>query len=135
MSMKSTRIAIVRVSPKAGNVKHLWIYEERRNGWIQGGPDQSYSPGRSFASWHAPHHVLKIVDIGTVSSPRGSSYDWNGIQPGTLVEMWDGSYQGIVIDRKGAKYVILRNGDPRPIEVTWESVVPVDHDDTNGATA
>ena len=127
MSEKSTRIAIVRVSPKAGNVKHLWIYEERRNGWIQAGPEQNYS-GRTFASWHAPHHVLKIVDIGTVAVERGP-YDWNGIQPGTLVDMWDGSYQGIVIDRKGAKYVILRNGDPKPIEVTWESVVPVDHAD------
>lgn len=128
MSTKSTKIAIVRVSPKAGNIKHLWIYEERRNGWIQGGPDQTYSPGRSFASWHAPHHVLKIVDIGTVQAQLGP-YDWNGIPPGTLVDMWGGSYQGIVIDRKGAKYVILRNGDPRPIEVTWESVAPVDVDD------
>ena len=43
--------------------------------------------------------------------------------------MWGGSYQGIVIDRKGAKYIILRHGDPTPIEVTWESVAPVDQDD------
>jgi hypothetical protein len=134
MSTKSTKIAIVRVSPKAGNIKHLWIYEERRNGWIQGGPDQTYSPGRSFASWHAPHHVLKIVDIGTVQATLGP-YDWNGIQPGTLVDMWGGRYQGIVIDRKGAKYTILRNGDSLVCEVTWESVAPVDIDDTNDATA
>lgn len=135
MNRKSTKIAIVRVSPKAGNVKHLWIYEERRNGWIHGGPEQNYNPGRTFASWHAPHHVLKVIDIGTVNAPGGAGYDWNGIAPGTLVEMWSGSYQGIVIERKGAKYVILRHGDSAPIEVTWESVVPVDVDDTNDATA
>jgi hypothetical protein len=128
MSTKSTKIAIVRVSPKAGNIKHLWIYEERRNGWIQGGPDQTYSPGRSFASWHAPHHVLKIVDLGTVQAEWGA-YDWNGIQPGTLVDMWGGSCQGLVIERKGVKYVVLRLGDSKPLEVTWESVVPVDVDD------
>jgi hypothetical protein len=128
MSEKSNKIAIVRVSPKAGNIKHLWVYEERRNGWIHAGPEQSYNPGRTFASWHAPHHVLKIVDLGTVQAERGA-YDWNGIQPGTLVDMWGGSYQGLVIERKGAKYVVLRNGDPKPLEVTWESVVPVDHDD------
>lgn len=129
MNVKSNKIAVVRVSPKAGNVKHLWIYEERRNGWIHAGPEQSYNPGRTFASWHAPHHILKVVDIGTINSQAGGGYDWNGIQPGTLVDVWGGAHQGIIIDRKGAKYTVLLNGDSRPIEVTWEGVVPVDVDD------
>jgi hypothetical protein len=128
MNTKSTKIAIVRVSPKAGNVKRLWIYEERRNGWIRGGPEQNYFPGRTFASWHAPHHILKIVDIGTVAVELGP-YDWNGIQPGTLVDIWGGSSQGMVVGRKGAKYEVLLLGSGKPVEVTWENVVPVDLDD------
>jgi len=134
MNTKSTRIAVVRVSPKAGNVKHLWIYEERRSGWIRGGPEQNYSPGRTFASWHAPLHILKIVDIGTVAVELGP-YDWNGIQPGTLVDIWGGSSQGMVVGRKGAKYEVLLLGSGKPVEVTWESVAPVDLEDETDATA
>lgn len=124
MNFKSSRIAIVRVSPKAGNVKHLWVYEERANGWIHAGPDQAYSPGRTFASWHAPHHILRLVDLGTVNAELGP-YDWNGIPPGTLVDIWGGARQGLTVARKGAKYEVLMLGDGQLTEVTWESVVPV----------
>lgn len=124
MSKKINKIAIVRVSPKAGNVKHLWIYEERSNGWIRGGTEQSDSSGRTFSSWHAPHHILKVVDLGTVHAELGP-YDWNGIQPGTMVEYWGGSFRGIIIGRTGAKYDILPIGDSKPISTPWETVVPV----------
>lgn len=134
MNIKSTKVAVVRVSPKAGNVKHLWIYEERANGWIQGGPEQTYSPGRTFASWHAPQHILKVVDIGTVAVELGA-YDWNGIQPGTLVDLWGGSQKGMVTGRRGAKYDVLLLGSGRPIEVTWESLVPVVLEDEIDVTA
>lgn len=134
MNIKSTKVAVVRVSPKAGNVKHLWIYEERANGWIQGGPEQTYSPGRTFASWHAPQHILKVVDIGTVAVELGA-YDWNGIQPGTLVDLWGGSQKGVVTGRRGAKYDVLLLGSGRPIEVTWESLVPVVLEDEIDVTA
>lgn len=127
MSTKNNKIAIVRVSPKAGNIKHLWIYEERRNGWIRAGPEQNTGAGLSPTSWHAPQHVLKIVDLGTIQSELGP-YDWNGIQPGTLVDVW-GAFKGMVVGRKGAKYEVLRLGESCPIEVTWESLVPVDLDD------
>jgi len=132
MNVKSTKVAVVRVSPKAGNVKHLWIYEERANGWIQGGPEQTYSP--TFASWHAPQHILKVVDIGTVAVELGA-YDWNGIQPGTLVDLWGGSQKGVVTGRRGTKYDVLLLGSGRPIEVPWWGVVPVVLEDETDATA
>jgi hypothetical protein len=66
-------------------------------------------------------------------TPEVRNYDYNGIEPGTLVQFW-GNEQGIVISRKGTKYTVLVNGKSKTIQVDWENVVPVLVDDGTDAT-
>ena len=133
--MRSTKIALILMSPKAGHVQKLWVYEERSNGWIRAGEEQEFLPGRTFSAWHAPHNITATFDIAAVNS-KSSSFDWGGITPGTLVdiELPGETTTGIVIERKGPRYVVLPHGRPAPIEVSWTAVVPAEVDDVTDAT-
>jgi hypothetical protein len=134
--MRSTKIALILMSPKAGHVQKLWVYEERSNGWIRAGEEQEFLPGRTSSAWHAPHNVTAKFDVAALNSK--SSFDWGGIAPGTLVEVefWGNSAStGIVIERKGPVYVVLLHGDSAPIEVSWTVIVPAEVDDPTDATA
>jgi hypothetical protein len=133
--MRSTKIALIMMSPKAGHVQKLWVYEERPNGWIRAGEDPVAHLARGWA-WHAPHNVTAKFDVAALNSK--SSFDWGGIAPGTLVEVefWGNSAStGIVIERKGPMYVVLLHGDSVPIEVSWTVIVPAEVDDPTDATA
>jgi len=134
--MRSTKIALILMSSKAGHVQKLWVYEERTNGWIRAGEEQEFLPGRTASAWHAPHNITATFDVAALNS-KSSSHDWGGIAPGTLVEVGlaDENTTGIVIERKGPRYVVLPHGRSAPIEVSWTVVVPAEVDDPTDATA
>ena len=121
------KVAIVRVSQRAGMMKSMYVYEVRSDGWFRCGPDREPS---WKGQWFAPKNLIQMIEADT---PEVRNYDYNGIEPGTLVQFW-GKEQGIVISRKGTKYTVLRNGNPKPILVDWENVVPVLIDDGTDAT-
>ena len=121
------KVAIVRVSQRAGMMKSMYVYEVRSDGWFRCGPDRDDS---WKGQWFAPKNLIHMIEADT---PEVRNYDYNGIEPGTLVQFW-GKEQGIVISRKGTKYTVLRNGNPKPILVDWENVVPVLADDGTDAT-
>jgi hypothetical protein len=131
MSFHSQVLAVVRVSPKGGHVKQVWIYEERPNGWILGGPERSFSGQHPIvSSWHAPQNIIARIPAGGPSS----EFDWNGILPGTLVGI-DGRVLGIALERQGAKYIIMPLGGGEPFPLDWQRVVPADVEDGTDATA
>ena len=122
------KVAIVRVSQKAGLLKSVYVYQVREDGWFRGGTDREES---WKGHWYAPKNLVQLIEA---DAPECRSYDYNGIEPGTLVEYWGGSYQGVVLSRKGAKYTILPNGGSKPVTVDWEAVVPILVTDGNDAT-
>ena len=121
------KVAIVKVSQRAGMLKSMYVYEMRSDGWFRAGIDRDPS---WKGQWFAPKNLIQMIEADT---PEVRNYDYNGIEPGTLVQFW-GKEQGIVISRKGTKYTVLRNGNPKPILVDWENVVPVLIDDGTDAT-
>ena len=112
------KVAIVRVSQRAGMLKSVYVYETRSDGWIRAGVDRDAS-WRSC--WYAPKNIVQTIEV---DKPKYRNYDYNDILPGTLVEYWS-CQQGMVISRKGAKYTILPLGASKPVLVDWEQVVPV----------
>lgn len=125
MSFHSQVLAVVRVSPKSGHVKQVWIYEERPNGWILGGPERSYSGQHPIvSSWHSPGNIIARIPAGG----SDSDFDWNGILPGALVETRGGGL-GIALERQGARYIVMPLGGAEPFPVDWQSVVPAEVDD------
>jgi len=112
------KVAIVRVSQRAGMLKSVYVYETRSDGWIRAGVDRDAS-WRS--TWYAPKNIVQMIEV---DKPEYRNYDYNGIEDGTLVEYWS-SQRGMVIARKGAKYTILPLGASKPVLVDWEQVVPV----------
>jgi hypothetical protein len=121
------KVAIVKISHRAGTLKSIYVYEMRDDGWFRGGPEREPS---WKGQWYAPKNLVQLVEA---DAPECKSYDYNGIEPGTLVEYW-GDEQGIVVSRKGAKYMVLPNGGSRPIQVDWGNLVPVLVPDANDAT-
>jgi len=113
------KIAVVRVSAKAGHLRTIHILESRDDGWIRGTPTSEPLPRHpnGAGAWYSPKHVIIIVE-------QTRSHDYNGIQPGTLVQHYDGPPR-ILKERKGAHYVMLdpRNGEE--YATSWEGVVPV----------
>jgi hypothetical protein len=122
------KVAIVKVSQKVGLLKSVYVHEIRSDGWVRGGPERDPS---WKGHWYAPKNIIQMVEADT---PEFKSYDYNGIEPGTLVKYW-GDEQGIVVSRKGAKYNVLPNGGSRPVQVDWSSLVPVLDTDGTDATA
>ena len=121
------KVAIVRVSQRAGMMKSMYVYEIRGDGWFRAGTDRDES---WRGQWFAPKNLIQLIEA---DAPECRNYDYNGIEPGTLVQYW-GDHQGIVIGRKGAKYTILFNGSSKPSQVDWENVVPLLVDDGTDAT-
>jgi hypothetical protein len=121
------KVAIVRVSQRAGVMKSMYVYEIRGDGWFRAGTDRDES---WRGQWFAPKNLIQMIEADT---PEVRNYDYNGIEPGTLVQFW-GNEQGIVISRKGTKYTVLVNGKSKTIQVDWENVVPVLVDDGTDAT-
>jgi len=68
-------------------------------------------------TWYAPHNVISLHE-------ETKSYDYNGIQPGELVEYWD-SNPAIVIGRRVAQYEVVDPVSGETRHVSWEGVVPV----------
>lgn len=125
MSFHSQVLAVVRVSPKAGHVKQVWIYDELPNGWIFCGPNRSFSgPTPNPSSWHAPGNIIARIPAGG----GDADFDWNGILPGALVETRD-SGLGVVLERQAAKYIVMPFGGGEPYAVDWQSVVPAEVED------
>jgi hypothetical protein len=133
--MRSTKIALIMMSPKAGHAQKYWVYEERPNGWIRAGEEREPRHEWRGGAWHAPHNVTAKFDVAALNSK--DSFDWGGITPGTLVEVELPSSvaRGIVIERKGPVYVVLLHGGCAPVEVSWTGVVPAEVDDPTDATA
>ena len=121
------KVAIVRVSQRAGMMKSMYVYEIRGDGWFRAGTDRDES---WRGQWFAPKNLIQMIEADT---PECRNYDYNGIEPGTLVQFW-GNEQGIVLSRKGTKYTILVNGRSKPSQVDWENVVPLLVDDGTDAT-
>ena len=121
------KVAIVRVSQRAGMMKSMYVYEIRGDGWFRAGTERDES---WRGQWFAPKNLIQLIEADT---PECRNYDYNGIEPGTLVQFW-GNEQGIVISRKGTKYTVLVNGKSKTIQVDWENVVPVLVDDGTDAT-
>lgn len=113
------KIAIVRVSAKAGHVKAVHVFEFRDDGWLRGWPTTEPLPrhANGRGAWYAPKNVITIVE-------QTKSHDYNGIQPGTLVQHFDGPPK-ILKERRGAIYVMLNPQNGEEYAVSWEGVVPV----------
>jgi len=110
-------IAVVRVSAKAGHIKALRVVEKRRDGWIRCVSIEKGSQRDPRGAWFAPHHVISL-------QAETQSYDYNGIEDGTLVNFWGDRY-GIVIKRKGAQYTVLDPTDGEERNMSHEEIVPV----------
>jgi len=111
--MESNQLVLVRVSARAGHVKPLWVQEIRADGWV--GCSHDRAARRGFWHWFAPHNVISFF------SPH-TSYDYNGIKEGTLVNVAD--RVAMVLRRRGARYDVLLDG--REQTVGWEYMVPVE---------
>jgi len=122
------KVAIVRVSQRAGMMKSMYVYEIRSDGWFRAGPDRDPS---WKDQWFAPKNLIQLIEADT---PEVRNYDYNGIEPGTLVQLRLHELQGVVLNRKGTKYNVLPHGRSKPIHVDWENVVPVLVDDGTDAT-
>ena len=107
--------AVVRVSPKAGYVRSVWVQEVQANGWLRGSIEAEDRPGTS--SWYAPHHVIW-------RGPSVVGHDWGGIQPGTLVQLMEGDI-GMVVSRKGAT-LDVNVADKGVMRIDWSRVRPLD---------
>jgi hypothetical protein len=121
------KVAIVKVSQRAGMLKSMYVYEMRSDGWFRAGIDRDPS---WKGQWFAPKNLIQLIEADT---PDVRNYDYNGVEPGTLVAYW-GDHQGVVVGRKGAKYNVLPHGGSNPIQVDWSQVVPVLVDDGTDAT-
>jgi hypothetical protein len=112
------KIAVVRVSAKAGHVRTVHIIESRDDGWIRGTPSSEPVPRHTngAGAWYSPKHVVTIVE-------QTRSHDYNGIEPGTLVQHFGGSPR-ILKERRGAHYVMLDPQNGEEYGVSWEGVVP-----------
>lgn len=115
--MKCNKLAVYRVSSRAGNIKTQWVQEVRADGWIRVTPGQEshHDNHPGAGTWIAPHNVVTFLE------PH-YTYDYGGIKEGTLVQVWEGV--GIVVRRRNATYDILIDGAVRPCN--WESVRPVE---------
>jgi hypothetical protein len=122
------KVAIVRVSQRAGMMKSMYVYEIRSDGWFRAGHERDES---WRGQWFAPKNLIQLIEA---DAPECRNYDYNGIENGTLVQFWNNE-QGIVIGRKGAKYSVLPNGKSKPIQVDWSNLVPMLVTDGTDATA
>jgi hypothetical protein len=122
------KVAIVRVSQRAGMMKSMYVYEIRSDGWFRAGTDRDES---WRGQWFAPKNLIQLIEADT---PECRNYDYNGIENGTLVAYW-GNEQGIVVGRKGAKYNVLPHGKSKLVQVDWGNLVPVLVTDGTDATA
>jgi len=112
--LKATQMAVVRVSPKGGHIKRVYIYKTTPSGWVCG----TESPEiRDYGSWYAPHNVLLVL-------PVENAYDYNGIPEGTLVQYGHDTV-GIVTKRVGARYEVTSPTHGVQL-VDWGSVHSVD---------
>ena len=111
--MESNQLVLVRVSARAGHVKTMWVREIRSDGWVACTND-GVSRTDTWR-WFAPHNVISFFEPHT-------SYDYNGIKEGTLVQAF--GRIGVVIRRRGANYDILLSG--REQTISWEYIVPVE---------
>jgi hypothetical protein len=115
------QIAVVRVSAKAGHIRAVRVMEKRHDGWLRGVPTTettATTPShRRGGTWYAPHNVISLHE-------ETKSYDYNGIQPGELVEYWD-SHPAIIVSRQGAQYEVVDPVSGETRLVPWEGVVPV----------
>lgn len=108
--MESNKLVLVRVSASLGHVKTMWVREIRSDGWV------ACAEGAGDAwRWFAPHNVISFFEPHT-------SYDYNGIKEGTLVQAFGNI--GVVIRRRGANYDIILSG--REQTISWEYIVPVE---------
>jgi len=117
----SMKLAVVRMSSKAGSLKTVWVYDHRSDGWLLGGDERVFSPQRWWA-WWAPHHVIKVIKAS-------ESHDWNDIKLGALVSFgspFDDDIIGVVIERVSSQYVILRSDTNEIVRISWEHVRPIE---------
>jgi hypothetical protein len=115
--IKTDRIAVVKVSPKGGHVKTVYVQEQTPAGWLRGTEQPEVS---IHGYWYAPQNVLMV-------SPVHTTHDYGGIANGTLVHYWSphGRSIGIVTGRFGARYEVT-NSDRGTLIVDWNSVHPVE---------
>ena len=120
--MRSTKLAIVKTSAKAGYVRSLHVFEIRDDGWVRG--DFSIEVDSiHIGTWFSPQNVISIVD-------KISHHDYNGIEPGTLVAVGSDGTVGIVTQRKGSQYVILDPATGKERLCSWEGVRPLQQNTT-----
>lgn len=114
---KCSEVAVIRTSPKNGHARMLHVWEVREDGWVKG-DFHSETPSPNRGLWVAPHNVLGI-------HKKTGGWDYNGIQPGTLVNFLNGEV-GLVTARLGAHYRVLDSSTGKERQVLWEEVVPVE---------
>lgn len=117
-SKKPHEIAFVRSSPKSGYFRVVYVWEKRSDGWIRGS-FQREEPRDFEGIWVSPVNVISIQQAH-------ASWDYNGIEPGTLVNF--GSEVCIVMDRTGARYRIVDVQSGKETMASWEYVVPLEAD-------
>ena len=115
------KIAVVRVSAKAGHLRTIHILESRDDGWVRGTPTAEPIPRsqRQSGAWYSPKNVITVVE-------QTRSHDYNGIEPGTLVSHFGGPPR-ILKSREGANYLLLDPRDGEEYGVGWEGVAPIQH--------
>jgi len=110
----ATMAALVKVSPKAGHFKRMYVYRQSEGGWICGGDSVEIAEG---GVWFSPENVIAVL-------PLESGYSYNNIAEGTLVQYW-GNQIGIVTKRLGARYEVT-NTERGMVLIDWQSVHPVE---------
>ena len=110
----ATMAALVKVSPKGGHFKRMYVYKRTEGGWVCGGESIEL---RDDGTWFSPENVIAVL-------PLESAYTYNNIPEGTLVQYW-GNQVGIVTKRLGARYEVT-NTDRGTVLIDWQSVHPVE---------
>lgn len=109
---KHTDRVVIRVSPNMGHFKTYWVAAENADGWVC--CVEAADGHTRVGLWFSPKHVIH-------RERAAASYDYNDIQPTTLVEAM-GSI-GMVISRKSSNYEIMVSGEVRLVD--WRYVVPI----------
>ena len=112
--MNKPEIIVARVSQGMGHFRRFWVGAETPDGWVCGVPDQKDDVSGGY--WFAPQNII-------YRGPAHAHFDYNDIQPGTLVNVSTYAAAGMVVSRNGANYQVMVKGELKSVQ--WRDVCPL----------